>query len=150
MQSDAKTPDEYIANLPADRMAVMSKIRSTILENIPQGFKEEMGYGMLGYVVPHSIFPAGYHCDPKLPLPFLSLASQKNYISFYHMGLYAESNLLDWFTSEYSKTGYKLDMGKCCVRFKKMDKIPYEVLGELSKKITVNEWIEIYQKNYLR
>ncbi|MES2794841.1 MAG: DUF1801 domain-containing protein [Bacteroidota bacterium] len=150
MQSDAKTPDEYIANLTADRMAVMSKIRSTILENIPQGFKEEMGYGMLGYVVPHSIFPAGYHCDPKLPLPFLSLASQKNYISFYHMGLYAESNLLDWFTSEYSKTGYKLDMGKCCVRFKKMDKIPYEVLGELSKKITVNEWIEIYQKNYLR
>ncbi len=140
---------EYINGLVEDRQVVIKKLQAIIKKNLPKGFEEEMSYGMIGYVVPHKLYPAGYHCDPKLPLPFLSIASQKNFIALYHMGMYAKPELLDWFTSEYPKhCKSKLDMGKSCVRFKKMEDIPYALLEELMKKMTVADWISIYEKNY--
>lgn len=140
---------EYINSLAEDRQVVIKKLQAIIKKNLPKGFEEEMSYGMIGYVVPHKLYPAGYHCDPKLPLPFLSIASQKNFIALYHMGMYAKPELLDWFTSEYPKhCKSKLDMGKSCVRFKKMEEIPYALLEELMKKMTVADWISIYEKNY--
>jgi hypothetical protein len=146
MQSKAATPDAYIDSLPEDRKAAMIKLRKLIKKNIPKGFSEEMNYGMLGYVVPHSLYAGGYHCDPKLPLPFMNIASQKNYISIYHMGLY-DGPLLKWFEAEWKKSSTKkLDMGKCCVRFKKMEDIPYELIGELASKMTPQQWIAIYDK----
>ena len=151
MQSDAKTPQEYIDSLPNERKYAMSALRKIIADNIPQGFQEKMGYGMLGYSVPHSIYPLGYHCDPKLPLPFLGIASQKNFIAFYHMGIYADTALHDWFVSEFPKhTKYKLDMGKSCVRFKKIDDIPFELLGELVAKMTPQHWITLYESKFLK
>ena len=149
MQSKATTPDAYINELPDDRKMVISKLRDTILDNLPKGFKETMSYGMLGYVVPHSVYPDGYHCDPKTPLPFINLASQKNHIGFYHMGIYSDEKLLKWFTAEYPKhVSGKLDMGKSCIRFKNMSKIPYELLGELVSKMTVEEWIARYESTF--
>ncbi|MBK8350663.1 MAG: DUF1801 domain-containing protein [Saprospirales bacterium] len=149
MTSTAATPDEYIDSLPEDRKAAMSELRKVIIKNIPKGFHEEMSYGMIGYVVPHSIYPAGYHCTPKLPLPFLSIASQKNFIAVYNMGMYADEKLLNWFVSEFPKhTTAKLDMGKSCIRFKKPEQIPYKLIGELASKMTVKDWIEVYEKNY--
>ncbi|MBZ0327870.1 MAG: DUF1801 domain-containing protein [Altibacter sp.] len=146
MQSKAKTPEQYIDELPEDRKEVISKLRKTILDNLPKGFEEGIGYGMLGYVVPHSKYPDGYHCDPKLPLPFISLASQKNHIGFYHMGIYSDPELMQWFTAEYPKhVSGKLDMGKSCIRFKNMNKIPYELLGELVRKVTPDQWIARYE-----
>lgn len=146
MQSIAKTPQEYIESLPEDRKAAVEKLRSVILNNLPKGFHETMGYGMLGYVVPHSIYPNGYHCNPETPLPFLNIASQKNFVAVYHMGMYTDKNLLDWFTSEYPKhVKTKLDMGKSCIRFKKMDQIPFELLGELFQKMSVEDWISKYE-----
>ncbi|HQW69587.1 MAG TPA: DUF1801 domain-containing protein [Flavobacterium sp.] len=151
MQSTAKTPLEYVESLPEDRKIVIEKIRTIVLENLPKGFEETIGYGMLGYVVPHSIYPSGYHCDPKMPLPFLSLASQKNFIAFYHMGIYADEKLLNWFVSEYPKhCKTKLDMGKSCIRFKKMNDIPYELLGELASKMSVQDWISLYEEKLKR
>ena len=151
MQSAAKTPDAYVAELPAERKEAFAKLRETISKNIPKGFAEGMGYGMMGYSVPHAIYPAGYHCDPKLPLPFVALGSQKNFIALYHMGIYASPELLKWFTTEYPKhCKAKLDMGKSCIRFKKPDDIPFKLIGELMKKMTVKEWIALYEKNYLK
>ncbi|MBV6479119.1 MAG: hypothetical protein HGGPFJEG_01880 [Ignavibacteria bacterium] len=147
MQSKAKTPDEYIESLPEDRKKAVAELRKEIKKNLPKGFKEEMNYGMLGYVVPLSLYPAGYRCNPKLPLPFMCVGSQKNYISVHHMGLYASSDLLDWFKKEYPKfTDMKLDMGKGCIRFKKPDKIPFKLIGKLVSKITPKQWIESYEK----
>lgn len=120
MTSDAKTPEEYINALPQDRKDAISKLRKIILKRLPKGFSETISYGMLGYVVPHSIYPDGYHCNPKLPLPFMSIASQKNFVAIYHMGMYANKELYDWFVNEYPKhCSRKLDMGKSCIRFKK-------------------------------
>jgi hypothetical protein len=151
MQSQAASPDKYMAELPADRVDAMSKLREVIRKNLPKGFEETMQYGMLSYVVPHSLYPAGYHCKPTDALPFISLASQKNNISFYHMGMYAMPELLAWFTSEYPRHAKgKLDMGKSCVRFKKMDDIPYKLIGELVKKINVKDWVDCYETNYKR
>jgi hypothetical protein len=151
MTSDAKTPEQYLKELPADRKEAISTLREVVLKNLPKGFKETMGYGMLTYVVPHEIYPSGYHCDPKQALPFVSLASQKNFIAFYHMGMYANPELLKWFQSEYPKhSTTKLDMGKSCVRFKKPEQIPYKLIGELMKKMTVKDWIECYEKNFKR
>ena len=151
MQSKADTVALYVESLPDDRKEIINQLRKVINKNLPKGFSEIMNYGMIGYVVPHSLYPAGYHCDPKLPLPFLGLASQKNNISFYHMGIYADPKLLDWFTKNYAKdvTG-KLDMGKSCIRFKKPEKIPFKLIGELVSKMTVKEWIALYEKNYLK
>jgi hypothetical protein len=147
MQSKATTPDQYLAELPEDRRIAMEKLRNIALKNLPKGFKEVMSYGMLGYVVPHEIYPNGYHCTPELPLPFFNIASQKNSINIYHMVLYGNKDLHDWFVAEYPKhCKSKLDMGKSCVRFKKLDDIPYDLIGELLTKITVEDWIELYEK----
>jgi len=147
MQSKAKTPIEYLASLPEDRQVPMDKLRNAIKKNIPKGFEEAMGYGMLGWCVPHKLYPDGYHCNPKDPLPFMGLASQKNFIAIYHMGVYSDPELLKWFTDEYKKQcKSKLDMGKSCIRLKKMDDIPYKLIGELAGKITVKEWIAMYEK----
>lgn len=149
MKYKANNPEEYIAQVPEERQDAMRKLRKLMLDNLPEGFEEQMSYGMIGYVVPHSIYPAGYHCTPELPLPFASFASQKNFIGFYHMGIYASPELLDWFVGEYPKhCKRKLDMGKSCIRFKKMDDIPYELLAELVQKMTVNDWVSLYEKNY--
>lgn len=146
MPSSAATPDEYLEALPADRKEPFTKLRNIILQNLPKGFDERLSYGMIGYVVPHETFPAGYHCDPKLPLPFLNIASQKNFIAIYHMGLYADQKLYDWFVAEYPKhSKTKLDMGKSCIRFKKMENIPYDLIAELSQKMAVSDWIKLYQ-----
>lgn len=146
MQSSAKTVNEYLNELPEERKEAFLKLRNSILNNLPKGFEEQMSYGMLGYVVPHSIYPDGYHCTPKLPLPFMNIASQKNFIALYHMGIYANPELLEWFTNEYPKhCNHKLDMGKGCIRFKKMDQIPFDLIAELAGKTTVEDWIECYE-----
>jgi len=146
MQYKASSPEEYIKLLPEERKEPVKKLRQIILDNLPKGMEEQMSYGMLGFVIPHSIYPDGYHCDPKLPLPFMNLESQKNFIALYHMGMYAKNDLLVWFTEEYDKKcNYKLDMGKSCVRFKKMDDIPYDLIAELVQKMSTKEWISIYE-----
>lgn len=147
MRSDAESTLNYLEELPADRREPMKKLRETILKNLPEGFEETMSYGMIGYVVPLSAFPKGYHCTPGEPLPFMSLASQKNYIALYHMGLYAKPELEEWFREEYARrvTG-KLDMGKSCIRLKKMEAIPYDLISELCQKITLKEFIDHYEQ----
>ncbi|MGB4742816.1 MAG: DUF1801 domain-containing protein [Flavobacteriaceae bacterium] len=146
MNSKALTPSEYMTQLPEDRKDVVQKLRQTILDHIDSKFQECMNYGMLGYVVPFTIYPDGYHCNPKLSLPFMNLASQKNFIAVYHMGMYAKKEIYDWFVTEYPKhTTAKLDMGKSCIRFKKMDAIPYALIGQLAAKLSVEEWIAIYE-----
>lgn len=148
MQYNVNTVEEYLNQIPEDRKPIIVQLRNTILENLPIGFEEGITYGMIGYFVPHSIYPNGYHCNPKDPLPFVNIASQKNFIALYHMGIYANPELLNWFVSEVSKfTNKKLDMGKSCIRFKKNDAIPYEIIGKLISKITVNEWISTYESN---
>lgn len=148
MTSNALSPDQYIEELPEDRKQVFKALRHTILENLPPGFEEQMGYGMIGYVVPHSIYPAGYHCAPDQSLPFMGMASQKNFIAVYHMGMYAHKPLIDWFLEEYPDySKRKPDMGKSCIRFKKMSEIPVKLIGELASKMTVDEWIGVYEQN---
>lgn len=147
MQSKAATVDAYIAELPEDRQKAISELRKVIKKNLPKGFKEGMGYGMMGWSVPHTIYPAGYHCKPTDPLPFMGLASQKNFIAVYHMGVYSDPKLLKWFTDAHAKASpKKLDMGKSCIRYKKPEDIPYKLIGELASKITVDEWIATYEK----
>jgi len=147
MQSKATTPYAYMAEIPEDRQKAFTKLRSVIKKNLPKGFSEVMGYGMMGYAVPHSKYPAGYHCNPKDPLPFIGIASQKHFIAIYHMGLYADPGLLKWFTDAHAKASpKKLDMGKSCIRYKKPDDIPFELIGELASKMTPDEWIAIYEK----
>ncbi len=151
MQSKATTVEDYLKELPEDRKVAMTELRKVILKNLPKGFKEGMGYGMMGYSVPHSKYPAGYHCKPEDPLPFMSLASQKNFIAVYHMGVYSDPKLLKWFTDEFPKhSKTKLDMGKSCIRFKKPDQIPFKLIGELASKMTPDDWIKIYEKNLKR
>lgn len=150
MQSKAITVEEYIEELPDDRKLIISKLRNILKDNLSAGFHEEMSYGMIGFVVPHSIYPAGYHCTPKLPLPFISIASQKNFIALYHMAVAYDNDLLSWFKESYQthcKT--KLDMGVGCIRFKKMDDIPYDLIGELASKMIVSDWIELYERKVL-
>lgn len=149
MISDAKTVKEYLKQIPDEQKEVFCQIRDSITRNLPEGFEEVMNYGMIGYVVPHSLYKDGYHCDPKLPLPFMALAAQKNFIAFYHMGIYAQSSLLEWFTKTYKMaTPTKLDMGKSCIRFKKNAIVPVELIGELVQKMTPEEWISIYETKY--
>jgi uncharacterized protein YdhG (YjbR/CyaY superfamily) len=142
---------DYIDALEGERKEAIEQLRAVILENLPDGFEEAMSYGMIGYVVPHSKYPAGYHCDPKLPLPFLSIASQKSHIGFYHMGVYVDQELLEWFQKRYAEeVPTKLDMGKSCVRFKNTKHIPYGLLGELVSKMSAERWIELYEENVKR
>ena len=146
MQYKANSPEDYIGQLPEERKAPMTKLHNLIKDNMPKGLESGMSYGMPAYFVPKSIYPPGYHCKPFPPLPFINIASQKNFIALYHLGLYAKKELHDWFVSEYPKhSKYKLDMGKSCVRFKKIDDIPYDLIEELLGKMTVEEWIEIYE-----
>ncbi|MEP7318912.1 MAG: DUF1801 domain-containing protein [Panacibacter sp.] len=151
MQSKATTIEQYLNELPEDRKVAMTKLRNEILKNIPKGFEETMSYGMIGYVVPHSLYPKGYHCDTKLPLPFMNIALQKNFIAVYNMCVYGDKLLHDWFVKEYAKAStLKLDMGKSCIRFKNPEKIPFELIGKLAAKITPQQWIDIYEKNLSR
>jgi hypothetical protein len=146
MTIKADSPTDYINQIPESRKPAFIKLRETIINKLPAGFVETMNYGMIGYVVPHSIYPDGYHCDPLQPLPFISLASQKNFLAVYHMGIYANEELMRWFAEEYKKiVPAKLDMGKSCIRLKKMDQIPFELIGELCTKISVNDWIHTYE-----
>jgi len=148
MQYEATTPVEYLAQLPDERKEPVGRLRQTILDNLPSGFEEGINYKMLGYFVPLSAYPDGYHCNPKLPVPFMNVASQKNFVALYHMGLYAKKELLDWFVGEYPKhSTYKLDMGKSCIRFKKVNDIPYALIGELVQKMSMEEWLHIYETN---
>ncbi len=151
MQSKATTVDAYIKELPEERKGAIRKLRDVIKKNLPKGFKETMGYGMMGWCVPHSLYPDGYHCNPKDPLPFMGLASQKNSINLYHMGVYADPGLLKWFVAAHAKASpKKLDMGKSCIRYKKPGDIPFELIGELASKMTPDKWIAIYEKNIKR
>ncbi|MCG2461563.1 DUF1801 domain-containing protein [Flavobacteriaceae bacterium F89] len=146
MQYEADTPDAYIMQLKPERQEVVIKLRKIILKNLPKGFEERISYGMIGYVVPHSIYPEGYHCNPELPLPFLNLASQKNFVALYHSGIYADKRLMDWFVGQYPEhCKRKLDMGKSCIRFKDLNDIPYELIAELCTKMTVKDWISLYE-----
>jgi len=147
MQYDVDTVDQYIAALPEDRKAVIEKLRKVILDNLPEGYEEQFSYGMIGYVVPLSRYPQGYHAKEGAPLPFLSLASQKNHIALYHMGLYGNQALGTWFVKEYAeRVPTKLDMGKSCIRFKNPDHIPYDLIAELCQKLTVDQFINAYEK----
>lgn len=146
MNIPAKSPEDYISQIPEERRDAFQRLRKVILDHLPGGFSEGMSYGMISYFVPHDVYPAGYHCDPKLPLPFMSIASQKNFIAFYHMGIYTDKEILDWFISEYPKyVKSKLDMGKSCIRFKKPDQIPFDLIAELIGKISSSRWIEMYE-----
>ena len=148
MKIKANSVQEYLDNVPEERKEHLNQLRDTVLSNLPAGFEECLNYGMLGYVVPHSKYPDGYHCDPKLPLPFINIANQKNFIALYHMDIYANPVLMEWFVSQYSKhCKYKLDMGKSCIRFKKVEHIPYDLIAELMQKMTPKNWIELYEKN---
>lgn len=148
MKPNGNTEAEILANLPEDRKEPFTKLHETILKNLPKGFEPGISYGMIGYVVPHTLYPAGYHCKPSEPLPFASLASQKASINFYHMGIYAKPELLEWFVTQYPKhSSQKLDMGKSCIRFKKPEHIPYDLIGELMTKMSVEEWINLYESN---
>jgi len=140
--------DQYISALPEEKQRVISQLRQTVLDNLPAGFSECINYNMIGYVVPHQLFPAGYHCDPTLPLPFMNLAAQKSHYGFYHMGIYAMPELESWFRARYAEVvPTKLDMGKSCIRFKNPKHIPYELIGELVSKVSVDDWISTYQSS---
>lgn len=146
MKATGNTVEAILSNIPPERAEAFHKLHNTIVENLPKGFEAAISYGGLGYVVPHSIYPAGYHCKPIEPLPFAGLASQKNSVNFYHMGIYSDPELFDWFVAEYPKhSKQKLDMGKSCIRFKKMDEIPYSLIGELMKKMSVKQWVDLYE-----
>jgi hypothetical protein len=145
MQSKARTVEEYLRELPPDRRAGVSAVREVILKNLPAGYREGMGYGMIGYHVPHSLYPAGYHCDPKQPLPFAALASQKNYMALYLMCIYSDRDFEAWFRHAWAKAGKKLDMGKSCIRFKKLEDVPLDVIGQVIKKVPVKEFIRYYE-----
>lgn len=148
MQISTSKIDDYIEKVSDVYRPAIKRIRELLLENTPDGFVEVINYGMPSFVIPHSMYPQGYHCDPKLPLPFISYAAQKNFIAFYHMGIYANPELLNWFVSEYPKySTAKLDMGKSCIRFKKPEQIPFELLAELIRKMTAQEWIQLYENN---
>ena len=147
MQSAAATVPQYLAELPEDRKEPVQKLYKLFSKKLPRGFKDVLQYGMISFVIPHSKYPAGYHCNPKDALPFLSIASQKNFIALYHMMVYSDDTLHKWFSEEYAKLNIgKLDMGKSCIRFKNPDKIPYELLGELASKVTPDDWIERYEE----
>lgn len=141
----ARTPGEYLAALPPDRKAVVERLREVLRTHLPEGFEETIDYGMLSYVVPHSLYPAGYHVEAKRPLPFIALASQKRYVSLYHLGLY-DGPLLAWFKSAWPKhTGAQLDLGKCCLRLRSLHEIPYGLIGELAGRMTPHQWVDAYE-----
>lgn len=146
MKATGNTVEAILLNVPPERAEAFQKLHNTIVANLPEGFEAAISYGGLGYVVPHNIYPSGYHCKPIEPLPFAGIASQKNSVNFYHMGIYSDPELLDWFVGEYPKhSKRKLDMGKSCIRFKKLEEIPYSLIGELMKKMSVKQWVDLYE-----
>lgn len=147
MKTPGTTVEEILANIPEERKEAFYKLHQTIVDHLPAGFEPGISYGGLGYVIPHRLYPAGYHCKPTEPLPFAGLASQKNSINFYHMGIYSDPDLMDWFLAEYPKhSSQKLDMGKSCIRFKKPEHIPYQLMGQLMEKMTAEQWIALYER----
>jgi len=149
MKSKATTVEQYLAELPADRRVAVQALRKVILKNIDKRFEEGMQYGMIGYYVPHSIYPAGYHCDPRQPLPYACLASQKNYLSLHIMSLYANSVHEKWFRAAWAKSGKKLDMGMCCIRIKKVEDVPQDVIGEAFRRVSLDDYVDFYEKAML-
>jgi hypothetical protein len=145
MQSKAATVEEYLAELPEERRAAIGAVRETILKCLPKGYEEGMQYGMIGYFVPHSVYPPGYHCNPNEPLPYAGLASQQNYISVYLFCLYCDNQHEKWFREAWAKTGKKLDMGKSCIRFKRLDDMPLALIGQAIKRVPVKKFIQIYE-----
>lgn len=151
MKVEAKSVQEYISNIAEEKKVSFEQLLKTIQQNLPNGFETGMSYGMVGFYVPHELYPKGYHCDAKLPLPFAAIAAQKNFIALYHMGIYADENLLQWFQSNYSKhVSSKLDMGKSCIRFKKNNEIPFALIAELFQKMQVNDWIKLYENTFTK
>ncbi|MFM8596680.1 MAG: DUF1801 domain-containing protein [Flavobacteriales bacterium] len=147
MKAPGVTVAAILENIPEERKEAFHKLHQTIVDNLPSGFEAGISYGGLGYVIPHSLYPAGYHCKPSEPLPFAGLASQKNSINFYHMGIYSDPALLDWFVAQYPNySSQKLDMGKSCIRFKKLDQIPYDLIAELMQKMSAQDWINLYER----
>lgn len=145
------TTSDYITQLPADRKIVVQQMLEIFRTYLPEGFEETINYGMIGFVVPKSIYPKGYHCDPKLPLPFIAIAAQKHFTALYHMGVYANPDMYEWFTHEYQQLQLgKLDMGKSCIRFKKAEKVPWKLLEKLAGKMTVEDWISLYERKIKR
>jgi hypothetical protein len=150
VKSVAKDLEEYMEKIADNHKFSVNKLREIVKQNIPFGFEEMLNYGMIGYVIPHDLYPKGYHCDTKLPLPFINIASQKNFVAFYHIGLYAMPVLYTWFIDEYTKLDLKtLDMGKSCIRFKNPDDIPFKLIGELVSKISVEKWISVYEDKFM-
>src|SRR5690606_17764719 len=148
MKANGTTVEEILANVPEERKEAFNKLHQVIVANLPEGFAPGISYGGLGYVVPHTVYPSGYHCKPIEPLPFAGIASQKNSINFYHMGMYAQPELYDWFVNEYAQySSRKLDIGKSCVRFKKVDDIPFELIGALMQKMSLADWLTLYESN---
>ncbi|MDX1418321.1 MAG: DUF1801 domain-containing protein [Rubricoccaceae bacterium] len=138
--------DAYLEALPPERQDAVRRLLDTLRHHLPEGFEETMAYGMPAFVVPHSRYPDGYHCDPEQPLPFVSVANQKGHVGLYHMGIYADPDLLDWFQTEWpNHVPTKLDMGKACIRFKRMDRIPYDLVAQLAERVTPDDWIERYE-----
>lgn len=149
MKPTGVTVDAILENIPEERKQAFQRLHQIIVDHLPAGLEPGLSYGYLGYVVPHSLYPAGYHCKPSEPLPLAWIASQKNSINFYHMGIYADPKLMDWFVAEYPKhSNQKLDMGKSCMRFKKPEHIPFELLGQLMGKMTAQQWIDMYESLY--
>lgn len=148
MRLDSKIIQDYIKQLPEERQEAFAELHKTVVDNIPEGFEETVK-NFINYQVPLSTYPEGYHCTPDTPLPFVSLANNKNFIALHHMGIYANPELLEWFQCEYPKhSKYKLNMGKSCIRFKYIDHIPYELIAELMNKMTVKQWIDIYEEAF--
>lgn len=146
MKAIGTTVEAILENIPVERAVAFRQFHDVIVKNLPKGFEPGISYGGLGYVVPHTLYPAGYHCKPAEPLPFAGLANQKNSINFYHMGIYTDPKLLQWFVAEYPKhCSQKLDMGKSCIRFKKPEAIPFALIGELMQKMSVEQWINLYE-----
>ncbi len=151
MKAEGTTVSEILARIPADRAEAFHRLHEVIVANLPEGFEPAISYGGLGYVVPHALYPAGYHCKPSEPLPFAGIASQKHTINFYHMGLYSDPALLEWFVSEYPRhSTRKLDMGKSCVRFKHFNDIPFALIGELMRRMSAKDWIALYERQLKR
>ena len=145
MQSKATTVEQYLAELPEERRTAIQAVRKVIRKNLDKNCEEGMQYGMIGFYVPHSVYPPGYHCDPKQPLPYVCLASQKNYMSLYMMTTYGKADEDNWFRTQWAKTGKKLDMGKCCIRFRKLEDLALELIGEAVRRVTVKQFIEYYE-----
>lgn len=149
MKTEANSVEEYLLQIPEERKSSFEKLCKTITENLPKGFENGMSYGMICWSVPLKTYAAGYHCKANTPLPFISVASQKNFVAVYHMGIYANPELLNWFVEEFPKySDKKLDMGKSCIRFKKAAEIPFELIGKLCQKISPEEWISLYEKAF--